>query len=331
MNFIDSGVTFRDILNAGLVTGGLKLARGKYTKDTSGNIIKGQPIINAIDIDWNSAEIPGIDDPITSTGQLLAIIGNVKAALGNITPSGSGSGSTDNKSIIERLTEIETAVQALQQNPGGSVPENLQEDIDNIKRVINNIPSNLNQTLSTLSNNINTTQSAQQQIGTRLVAAEASVTSLSSRVDTVETNVNKFKHVIIEKEDYDNLSSYEPNTLYFIIGEPDFGGGGGNTDGRIELDSISTSLTINSDLYKNSDIVLEPGKTYNISGTLRGHIIVDASTKTAAEMKELPNTTIVLSNVIINSDANYAIYYKTPEENTGYKDLVVKYLRIQHQ
>ena len=64
-----------------------------------------------VDIDWNNASIPGIDDPITSTGQLLSIIGNVKAAVGNITPSGSGS--TDNKSIIQRLSELETAVQAL--------------------------------------------------------------------------------------------------------------------------------------------------------------------------------------------------------------------------
>ena len=78
MNFIDSGVTFKDILNAGLITGGPKIAKGKYKKDANNNITGNMPVVNAIDIDWNKAEIPGLNDPITSTGQLLALIGQFK-------------------------------------------------------------------------------------------------------------------------------------------------------------------------------------------------------------------------------------------------------------
>lgn len=83
MNFIDSGVTFKDILNAGFFTGGPKIAKGKYKKDANNNITGNMPVINAIDIDWNKAEIPGIDDPLTSTGQLLALIGLLNEKVDN--------------------------------------------------------------------------------------------------------------------------------------------------------------------------------------------------------------------------------------------------------
>lgn len=78
MNLIDNGVTFRNIITARITTGGFKIAKGKYKQDAHGNIVSGMPAINAIDIDWCNAQIPGIDDPITSTGQLLSIIGEIK-------------------------------------------------------------------------------------------------------------------------------------------------------------------------------------------------------------------------------------------------------------
>lgn len=309
MNFIDSGVTFKDILNAGLVTGGPKIAKGKYKKDGNNNITGNMPVVNAIDIDWNKAEIPGIDDPITSTGQLLSLIGQLKQAL--------GSSSSGGDTIMSRLTALETAVEELENNQGGDVPEDLVNQLSNITSRLNNIATS-QQTTSNKVNNL-----------------ESSVSSLNNRFSSIETEVNKFKHVIIEKEDYDRLTSYEPNTLYFIIGEPDFNGGGSSGGGggespRINLDSISTNLTINNRSYKTGNIVLEPGGVYHVSGTLRGHIIIDTTTKTKDEMKGtdstpgIGNTEIVLSNVIINSgDDNYAIYYKTPEENAGYQDLIV--------
>ena len=50
MNFIDNNVTFKDILQAGLKTGGNKISSGEYTVDSSDNITRVRPIINAIDI-----------------------------------------------------------------------------------------------------------------------------------------------------------------------------------------------------------------------------------------------------------------------------------------
>ena len=65
MNFTDNNVTFKDIFNAGLITGGPKIAKGKYKKDVNNNITGNMPVVNAIDIDWLKAEVPGISDPIT--------------------------------------------------------------------------------------------------------------------------------------------------------------------------------------------------------------------------------------------------------------------------
>ena len=78
-NYESNGVLFKDI-TAGLNTGGQKINKAPY-KYENGNIKNPQTIINAIDIDWNSAEVPGISDPITSTSQLLSIIGQLKQSL----------------------------------------------------------------------------------------------------------------------------------------------------------------------------------------------------------------------------------------------------------
>jgi hypothetical protein len=311
MNFTDNNVTFKDILNAGLVTGGPKIAKGKYKKDANNNITGNMPVVNAIDIDWLKAEVPGIDDPITSTGQLLAIIGKVKQAVGNVNNAG-------NKTILERLTAAEVAIEDLQENGGGGgeIPDDLVQQLNGI-----------NTSISSLESRVSTIGTSQQTINNTLQ-------SLNTRFSGIETEVNKFKHVVIEKEDYEKLTSYESNTLYFIIGEPDYiingGGSSGGGSSRINLDAISTNLTINGQVWRTGDIVLQPGLTYQVSGTLRGHIIIDTTGKTKDEMKgddENPgigNTEIILSNVIINSaDDSYAIYYKTPEENTGYQDLIV--------
>lgn len=327
MNFIDSGVTFKDILNAGLITGGPKIAKGKYKKDANNNITGNMPVVNAIDIDWNKAEIPGLNDHITSTGQLLALIGQLKQALGN-------TGTSTNQTVLERLTVLENAVEELQEGTGGAIPDDLVEQLNTITSNINNLSSQTN----SLDSRIGSIASTQQTMSNKITSVENNITSLNTRFSGVENEVNKFKHVVIEKEQYDQLTSYESNTLYFIIGEPDYiingggnsGGGSGGGSSRINLDAISTNLTINNRSYRNGDIVLEPGGVYHVSGTLRGHIIIDTTGKTKDEMKGdennpgIGNTEIILSNAIINSgDDSYAIYYKTPEENAGYQDLIV--------
>ena len=108
MNYIDNGVTFRDILVTGLKTGGLKISKGEYKLNGNGQIKNNMPIINAIDIDWCKAIVPGIDDPITSTGQILKIIGQLKQAIDN----NSSSSSLD--TLIDRLNSLEETVNNIQ-------------------------------------------------------------------------------------------------------------------------------------------------------------------------------------------------------------------------
>lgn len=106
MNFTQNGVTFKDILNAGLITGGPKISKGKYVTDNEGRIIKNMPIINAIDIDWCNAIVPGINDPITSTGQILSIIGQLRQAIG-----ASDSDDPNSQTLLSRLAAIEESIE----------------------------------------------------------------------------------------------------------------------------------------------------------------------------------------------------------------------------
>ena len=317
MNFTDNNVTFKDIIDAGLLTGGKRIASGTYTTDSSGNITKARTIINAIDIDWLKAEVPGIDDPITSTGQLLAIIGKVKQVVGNVNTAGT-------QTILERLTIAEGAIEDLQENGGGGgeIPDDLVQQLSTINTKITSLQGtdqNILSRLSTVENKVN------NQSGGNNQAIIQQVTELMQQVEALD----KTKHRIMEKDAYDSLTSYDPDTIYFIIGEPDYiivngGGSGGGSSTRIDLDAISTQLTVNGQLHREDSIVLEPGGTYVISGTLAGNIVVDASQYTASQMDILGNTEIILSDVIIVSDnTSYGIQYKTPAENKGFKDLIV--------
>ena len=81
MKYTDNGVVFDGIENAGLITGGPKLSKGKYDKDENGNIIYNMPIINAIDIDWNNAQVEGLNGRINSTGDMLSKVGGINSEL----------------------------------------------------------------------------------------------------------------------------------------------------------------------------------------------------------------------------------------------------------
>jgi len=65
-------------------------------------------------------------------------------------------------------------------------------------------------------------------------------------------------------------------------------------------------------------ITLPAGASYKLSGKLEGQVIIDAESA-----KPLGNTNVVLDNVEIVSNENYAIKYATPQSNKGYKDLVI--------
>ena len=75
-NYSENGVKFT-VGDVGIFTSGMKIARGKYNKDSYENILGPQKIINAIDIDWNNAEVEGLSSNINSTAQLLKLIGEL--------------------------------------------------------------------------------------------------------------------------------------------------------------------------------------------------------------------------------------------------------------
>lgn len=82
-SFTDNNVTFNNI-SASTNTGGTKISSGNYVYDEEGNIIESNPVVNSIDIDWNSAQVPGLNDPVNSTGQLLSIIGTLQSRLNEL-------------------------------------------------------------------------------------------------------------------------------------------------------------------------------------------------------------------------------------------------------
>ena len=216
-----NNVEFKDILQPIIKTGGFKIARGEYVIGSNGKIEKPQPFINAIDIDWNNAEITGLEDPITSTAQVLSILGDLNNKVNNGDGLGDG-----------------------------------------------------------------------------------------------------YKHTIITAEDYAALESYDPKTIYFIIGDLDEDEPSSPTDP--DSPEFSTDLYINSTHYTTDDVTipLTPGGKYEISGTLKGKILIDASQLTTEQVKNLEYTQIILNGVRIESSDAYAIMYKIPtsdDPNVQYK------------
>lgn len=113
-NYTSNNVKFT-VGDTGIRTGGMKLGRLPYNKDEHGNITDPQKVINAIDIDWNNAEIQGLDNPINSTSELLNIVGKMNSSLEE---------SQNNLSIlVEFQNEIKRQVQQIidgQTQIGGS-------------------------------------------------------------------------------------------------------------------------------------------------------------------------------------------------------------------
>lgn len=228
-NYSENGVQFT-VGEVGIATGGMKIGRAKYSKDGNNNILGPQKIINAIDIDWNNAEVEGIESPINSTAQLLKILGELYSGTG-------GSGGSD--------------------GPGGG-------------------------------------------------------------------NYNGPNIIILSPEEYEALEAYEKNALYFITGDIE------EEEGPQEAEdpySIQTNLQINGNTYtEDGTITLSPSQTYNISGTLRGNIVIDATTSAAAsaiENNTFEYTNLILNNVKILSTEDFGIIYRIPEKGKGYKGISV--------
>ena len=56
---------------------GNKISYSNYRYDEEGKILNHQPIVNAIDIDWQNAEVPGLSKKISSTSDLLSEISKI--------------------------------------------------------------------------------------------------------------------------------------------------------------------------------------------------------------------------------------------------------------
>lgn len=136
MNFIDSGVTFKDILNAGLITGGPKIAKGKYKKDSNNNIIANMPVVNAIDIDWNNASVEGLLNNINTTGDLIKTIADINISLQS-TINNLNENDEAIQSLLQEIQEIQEILNGWEDNPEepGSTGESNPNIIARIKNL----------------------------------------------------------------------------------------------------------------------------------------------------------------------------------------------------
>ena len=78
-NFTENNVQYTSI-NTDSIVINKKIAATTYQVDQSNNITFHKPIINAIDIDWNNANITGLDNSIKTTSDLIKQLANVVAA-----------------------------------------------------------------------------------------------------------------------------------------------------------------------------------------------------------------------------------------------------------
>lgn len=96
-----------------------------------------------------------------------------------------------NQSIEEGLEEVNTRISQVEQNSSNSISE-INQDI-----------SNINQNISGF--NVNIQDLVKQNI------------EINQRLDNIKNN--EFKHIILTQSQYDNLQSYEKNTIYLIVEE----------------------------------------------------------------------------------------------------------------
>ena len=118
----------------------------------------------------------------------------------------------------------------------------------------------------------------------------------------------------INKKTGDSISATEWNAVFSQIQDKinEIIDNSGTTDKK-------TKLYINGELHTENKIVLESAKQYVIKGVLYGELVINAELLTAPT----DNTYITFDGVTIVSNTDCAIVYKTPEQNKGYKDLVI--------
>lgn len=241
MNFKDNNVTFRDIYQTALKTGGLKLSGGQYKTDAHGDITSGKSVINAIDIDWCKALVPGIDDPITSTGQLLAIIGQLKQAI-------AGSEASDHQSLLERVNSIEEIINGLGESVN-SIDE-LVNNIGNEYATKNFVNEKIQDLIGAAPEALNTLEELAQAIEEG-GGAVALIQNLQDRIDAVNNRIDEY-HT-------------EYNITYNLI---NVSGNSNNVTSMKKNDIITLGFTANTG-YILPDAATVEGAEFNYSnGTM---------------------------------------------------------------
>lgn len=325
-NYVSNNVVFSNV-KAGINTGGQKINKAPYNYDTDGNIVNPQTVINIIDIDWNNAQVPGLDEPIANSASFLEKIGEINNTIKLINQTLSSindnidmkasqeevntaleeiNGSLETKASQEEVNtaieQINTSIQELGQSIGDN--EVINNKFDEIDQSL----SNLQELLSTLSENHET----------RITNNETDINEIKAQIqgllDGTIKPTNHIEHIILTEAEYEALEDKNPNAIYFITEDED---NPENPDDE-EEDITSTKLYINGVLHEENNIVLQPGHVYTLQGVCLGTITVDATGGAPLE-----NTELRLNNVTLINSGDYGIRYLTPAVNTGYKDLVI--------
>ena len=102
MKYIDK-IEFSKVKGTGInLNTGLPIFSRKYEKDNVGNISSTKPIVNAVDIDWNGAQLTNANQEINSTGDLLFLVDSLASG---VTPSIEGLASKEY--VDNKIAEIE--------------------------------------------------------------------------------------------------------------------------------------------------------------------------------------------------------------------------------
>ena len=325
-NYISEEVIFSNV-KAGINTGGQKITKAPYQYDNQGNIVNPQTLINVIDIDWNNAQVPGLDEPITNTVSFLLKVGEINNTIklinqtllsinDNIDMKASQeevntaleqiNGSLETKASQEEVNSAIEQINASIQELGESIGDN--DIINNKFDEIDQSLSDLQELLSTLSENHET----------RITNNETDINEIKAQIqgllDGTIKPTNHIEHIILTEAEYEALEDKNPNAIYFITEDED---NPVNPDDE-EEDITSTKLYINGVLHEEDNVVLQPGHVYTLQGVCLGTITVDTT-----DGAPLENTELRLNNVTLINSGDYGIKYLTPTENTGYKDLVI--------
>lgn len=123
---------------------------------------------------------------------------------------------------------------------------------------------------------------------------DSAYTDLKLKVETAEADLLLKQNVLVSGE-----------TIKTVNGQSLLG------DGNIEIETATEAglqtFTVNGISQNSTEIKLAVGKTYELSGYLKGHIMIDA-VDAGLDTEQAANTQLILNGVTIVSDIEQAIY-----------------------